>query len=246
MESLISFVEVAVVKPEYGIAVTHLAVELRVSSLQRDAVEAYLPACLALTPNVSILEVCITPPSSSMSFTRVPLPYLEILKSNLPHRVLASFVALKPTLRALDISACGRARTCPLATISINCITDIRCRMACVSGVVHKDVERLRLDLSSSVELASVTISALPVVAGRLYVLTVEFTRDDESILRTIAANMPQLRDLKLLEKVTPSVSRELKSLAHVQVILTFTRRRTGTQLVHGRTVLAGPWLCAS
>ncbi len=212
LENLISFVEIAMYKPEYGVAMTHLDVALSVSSAQRDTLQRYLPACLALTPNLAILELTITPPFTSFSFARIPLPYLEVVKSNLTHRSLAPFVSVRPRLQALDIAACGRTRKCPLSTVYVQQVTDIRCPLACVAGVVHDGVERLQLDHSRFATLPSTFLSKLPVVLGTVYVLTVDFTPDDDSILRAIAAHMPHIRDLKLIEYASSLVSQSHRS----------------------------------
>ena len=201
IDHLVSFVEIALLKPEYGVAVTHLDISLSASALQRELIQHYLPACLALTPNLVVLELTITPPISIMSFGRIPLPSLEVLKTNLAHRSVASLVAIHPRLGALDISQCGRARKCPLSTISVEHVNDLRCPAACAAALVHDGLDRLRLDAAGSATLTSVFISKFPLAMVRPCVLTVDFTRDDETILRVIAAHLPHVRNLKLISE---------------------------------------------
>ncbi|KAI0682047.1 hypothetical protein C8Q76DRAFT_804428 [Earliella scabrosa] len=204
LAELITFVEVARLKAGHGAAVDYLSITLKVPSMEQDIVQRYLPVCLALTPNVTILEVFTTPPMSLPSLSSAPLPRIEVLKTNLPHRTLFAFVAKHPSLRALDIEACGRARQCALSPIVTQEITDIRCPAECAPRLVHERLERLRIDLARAVSPASAVITSFPIALDALYVLTVEFTADDKKILDVIATNLPALRYLKLVEKTKP------------------------------------------
>ncbi|RPD78436.1 hypothetical protein L226DRAFT_292460 [Lentinus tigrinus ALCF2SS1-7] len=199
--SLISFKELAALKPEHGTAVIQLALIVDISALEREVLERLLPALLTLTPNIIILTLWVYPPISTVSFARVPLPSLEVIRTNIPHRALRPFVAFHPTLRALDIDACGRARRCGLSTLNIHQVNDISCLVSCVPKLVHKDVERLRVALDDTDVLMSAAISAFPISLHRLHVLTVDFAANDKTILRVIATNMPGIRNLKLLER---------------------------------------------
>ncbi|KAI0702553.1 hypothetical protein C8Q76DRAFT_789321 [Earliella scabrosa] len=204
LAELITFVEVARVKPEHGAAVDYLSIILKVPSLERDIVQKYLPVCLALTPNLTILEIFTTPPILLPSLSSVPLPRVDVLKTNLPHRTLYPFLATHPTLRALDISSCGRTRQCPLSPAVVGEITDVRCPLGCAPRLAHERLEHLRVDLPGPTTLASAVLAYFPVPLDALYVLTVEFSVDDAKILDTIAASMPAVRHLKLVEKTKP------------------------------------------
>lgn len=173
--------------------------------MQRDALQTLLPACLSLTQNVIILELYISPPIPLASSVR--LPFVEVLKSNLPHRALSGFIAAHPSLRALEIKACGRTRKCTLSSNNLHHINDIRCPAECAPHYVHGRIDRLRLDLVSAETSASKIISGFPIALNALYVLTLEFNAVDTSILRTIATNMPWVRNLKLIEKRDLEVS---------------------------------------
>ncbi|RDX45352.1 hypothetical protein OH76DRAFT_1357939, partial [Lentinus brumalis] len=201
VESLISFKEVATLKPEHGTTVLQLALILDVTALDREIIERLLPDLLTLTPNLMIFTLWVTPPISTASFAHVPLPSLEVVRTNLPHRALRPFIALRPTLRALDISACGRTRRCALCTISIQQVNDITCLVSCAPKIVHEDVERLRIALDDTPTLMSTAISSFPFALHRLHVLTVEYSVGDKAILQVIAAAMPGVRNLKLLER---------------------------------------------
>ncbi len=178
-----------------------LRLNLTVSSLNRDAFEKYLPACLALTPNLSILELFATPAFPTTVLSHVRLPTIEVLNTNLPHRVLVPFLGQNPSIRALQLRRCGRARQCALSTIAFEHVNDIHCPATCAPAVVHEHVDRLRLDIRHSKDLSSAVLSRFSAPLSRLYVLTIEFAAEDTDILRAIARNMPWLRNLKMLEK---------------------------------------------
>ncbi|KAI0694478.1 hypothetical protein C8T65DRAFT_744355 [Cerioporus squamosus] len=201
VQQLIAFVELATVNPEYGTVVTFLRLNLTVSSLNRDALEKYLPACLALTPNVTILELYTSPAIPTTTLSGILLPAIEVLDTNLPHRVLVPFIGRNPSIRALQLRRCGRARQCALSTIAFEHVNDIRCLANCAPAIVHENVDRLRLDITRSTDLSSEVLSRFHAPLSALYVLTVEFGVEDANILRAIARNMPWLRNLKMIEK---------------------------------------------
>ncbi|KAI0746379.1 hypothetical protein C8Q80DRAFT_1271282 [Daedaleopsis nitida] len=205
LKNLILFVEIAHLKPEYGTVLTHLRITMTVSSLERDIFERIFAACLALTPNLVILELNTTPPIPLPSLAGIHLPTIEVLKTNVPHRALGPFLVANPSLRALDISSCGRG-ACSLGSFVFEHITEIRCPVRCASDVVHDAVSRLRLDSCGTGILGSNFITKITDIPETLYTLTVEFCPDDAWILRAISATFPQLRNLKLVEKSKTSV----------------------------------------
>ncbi len=225
-------------KPEHGTAVLQLALILDMTSLDREIVERLLPGLLALTPNIMILTLWVTPPISTTSLARVPLPSLEVVRTNLPHRALQPFIALRPTVKALDISTCGRARRCALSTTNIQHVNDITCEVSCAPKIVHDDLERLRIALDDTPTLMSTALSNFPFAMQRLHVLTVEYSAGDKAILRVIAATMPSIRNLKLLER---SKVRRVRPLicSHAYVV----RRLISTPLVLGPTAILGALL---
>lgn len=200
LQDLISFVEIAVLKPEYGVVITHLSVTMSVSALERDILQKVLGACLTLTPNLIILELVTTPSFPIDSLDNIVLPRIEVLKTNIPHRALSHLVTMHPSLRALDILSCGRAVKCPLASFN-DYITEIRAPIKCAPALVHGHTSRLCLDSDGSNITASDVIPKITAPPLALYVLTVDFKIGEISILSAIATAFPQLRNLKLLEK---------------------------------------------
>ncbi len=233
---MISFKEVATLNPKHGEALFQLALILDITALEREIIERILPALLMLTPNIVILTLWVYPPISTASFARVPLPNLEVIRTNIPHRALRPFVAIRPTIRAFDISACGRARSCALSALSLQHVNDISCLVSCASKIVHADVERLRVALDDTPTLMSKAISSFPVTLHALQVLTVEFATTDMAILRAVAAAMPRIRNLKLLER---SKVRRVQGSAH-SIVISCLCRPIVTLLVLGVTALDG------
>ncbi|RDX47416.1 hypothetical protein OH76DRAFT_1484770 [Lentinus brumalis] len=201
VEELISFVELATVDPEYGTVVTFLRLNLTVSSLNRDIFDKYLPTCLVLTPNVTILELYVVPVIPTTALSDILLPAIEVLETNLPHRVLVPFVGRNPSIRALQLRHCGRARQCALSTVTLEHVNEIHCPAKCAPAIVHEKVDRLRLDIRRNSDLSSEFLSRFRAPLSTLYVLTIEFGVEDADILRAIARNMPWLRNLKMIEK---------------------------------------------
>ncbi|KAI0742327.1 hypothetical protein C8Q80DRAFT_1273019 [Daedaleopsis nitida] len=179
LNDLISFVEIAQLQPEYGDAVLHLAIVMKVSSLERDIFVKILAACLMLTPSVAILEVVMTPPIPLLSIASISLPTIEVFKTNAPHRSLGLFVKHHPSLRAIELQSCGRTLKCSLASIDFHHITDIRCPVECAPGVVHGGLERLRLTSNRMDVLASDVLVKIQLDFDILNVLTIEFQTED-------------------------------------------------------------------
>lgn len=200
-------------RPEHGTTVNILTISLSLSPLEEPLFHKVLRACLNATPNVAILEVFTIPPVAVASLSRVCLPRIEALNTNLPHNVLLSFINKHPSLRALEVNACGRKRRCALSAAAVDHLTEVRCPAECAQVLVHNDLSRLRLDLTRPTTIASAVISRFPIALNALYVLTIEFTVDDKFILRTIAANMPWVRKLRLVEMCQPAVRYSLRKL---------------------------------
>ncbi|KAI0730669.1 hypothetical protein C8Q76DRAFT_792818 [Earliella scabrosa] len=201
LKDLIAFVEVALIKPEYGAAVTHLRLTLSIAAMERHIVENSISAVLSLMPNISILELFLTPPLPLTSLLNARLPFVTVLKTNMPHRVLVPFVAAHYGLRALSIDSCGRSVKCALASIDVDHVTDIRCPVECAPHLVHEAITRLRLDSGRPGTVSSAVITKIPVAPPAIYVLTAEFKPEDGAILRKVAAKFRYLRNLKLIEK---------------------------------------------
>ena len=244
VQDIIAFVEIALLNPEIGTAVTELAIVPSVSSLNRDVLEAYLHTCLTLTPNVVILELLVSPPVPIAALGCGLLPYIEVLRTNLPHRSLLPFLSLHPTLRAVELGACGRSRRCALACLDLPHITDIRAPSDCVANLAHAEMNRLRIDAVGPHMLASAAISHFPPALNALHVLSVEFVPEDASILHSIAVHLPGLRNLKLLEKSKPSVSR--CPIRATVLLRSHSCRPINTRRDRGPIVLAGSPLCRS
>ena len=244
LTELISFVEVALLSPEHGTAVSCLSIIVAASAMERDALERFLPACLSLVPNVNILQLYITPPVSIAALARVTLPKVEVLKTNLPHRTLSVFVSVHPSLRALELEACGRSRSCAVSSASVQHITEMRCPAECAPRLVHDAVGRLRLDIIRPGLLVSDILKKFPTPLYALDVLTLEFSVSDRSLLRAVAANMPWVRNLKLVENRKPQVRAQqftrLLEPAHTQC------RFPDTRHVRGPTARVGLRPCAS
>ncbi|RDX40600.1 hypothetical protein OH76DRAFT_1490153 [Lentinus brumalis] len=232
MDALIAFVELATFRLDYGTAVTHLDVELTVAALQRDSVESYLRICFALVPNLEVLELLLFPPPTTTMFNRLTLPYIQIFKANIPHRSLAQFFTNNPSLRAVDIASCGRSSACPLESVDMSHVTDIRCPIECSRGIVHEGTDRLRLDITKPSTLPSNLLANRPVL-DVLHVLTIDFIPTNNSILKKVATLAPWLCHLRLLEKTrsatkhiarpwrnTDAWARSLRHLAYLQEIV--------------------------
>lgn len=172
---MISFVEIALEKPEHGTIVTFLGISIKVSALERDFFRKTLAMCLSLTPNIEIFELSTMPPITIASFADVPLARLEVFKTNTPHRAVRSFVAAHPSLSTIDLGSCGRAIKCSTAPMKLDHVTDIRCPVRCTPGIVHGRIDCLRLDNPHDHVVASTVIRQIPVSLDVLYVLTVEF-----------------------------------------------------------------------
>jgi hypothetical protein len=90
---------------------------------------------LEATSQLSALELTVplSTPRSVLPAKR--LPSLTILKTNLEHSSIASFLSLNHQLESLTLGSCGtNDAICPLHQASLPSLTKLECRKPCIYG----------------------------------------------------------------------------------------------------------------
>ena len=198
------FVQIMEQDPAAAGVVQELTFEITPKPLFYNAHVPTIWSGLQLTPNLTDLTLNLpatTPPSV---FTGVHFARLHFLRTNLPHRVLVSFLSHHPTLSDLVMGPCGTSRACPLADVDLSHVTVLECSATCLAHVAHCDLNHLTVRRGSS--RPSIDFASLPIAAS-LCSLTIDFFASDRDVLSGIALFAPFLRKLSLLERTCRSVS---------------------------------------
>ncbi|KAI0686205.1 hypothetical protein C8Q76DRAFT_699033 [Earliella scabrosa] len=163
-----------------------------------------LRACLLSSINVVDLVLFLPYDMFADILPGIHFPRLQLFKTNLPHRLLKTFLTSHNTITDLCLQGCGRApgESCPLRLIDLSHVTAVECALECVSATTHPALMRLTAermrDASPCPALVLRTLHA-PLVA--LFALTLDFLPDDYDLLDRIVVASPRVQRLKLLER---------------------------------------------
>ncbi|KAJ3556071.1 hypothetical protein NM688_g2225 [Phlebia brevispora] len=197
--TLLQYSESCTLKRDIGTAVIELEVAfdestpLSLPTLRR---------CLRLMPNITDLILQLPSCSPRVILNGLRFPSLQLLESNLPHRVMAPFIEQHPTIKYLLLGPCEGGRQCPLHTTPLDDVADLRLPLGCLSDLSTPSAGRLHTFLTDQILSSSTVLRTLRPYSS-LYSLTIEFRNDDYDILCGISGLAPTLRKLRLL--VRPS-----------------------------------------
>ncbi|KAJ3558932.1 hypothetical protein NM688_g641 [Phlebia brevispora] len=200
--TLLQYAESCMLKPDIGTAV----IELEVAFSENTPFSLLtLRKCLQLMPNINDLILRLPSCSPRVTLSGLRFPSLQLVESNLLHRVMVPFIEQHPTINYLLLGPCEGGRRCPLHATSLDNVTDLRLPLGCLSDLANPSISRLHAFLTDQI-LSSSTILRTLRSYSSLYSLTVEFRNDDYDILCGISGLAPTLRKLRLL--VQPSFQR--------------------------------------
>ncbi|CDO68113.1 hypothetical protein BN946_scf185044.g21 [Trametes cinnabarina] len=159
---------------------------------------------LRLTPNIECLVLDVPVESPVTLLNGVRFPNLRIFSTNLPHRMLVSFLNSHPFLKALALGNCGRGHTCPLHGIELRDLSDLQCPSRCFVGVVRGPLTTATVNLSRLTSMSSLAVWSLS--SSNLHTLTVDYFTNDYDVLSRVIFATPSLRKLRLNEKAQREV----------------------------------------
>lgn len=170
-----------------------------------------LRGCLTHMPNLTDLHIDLppTPPTLLLEVLEaVELQKLELLKTNMPHSALTPFLrnARHRQVKAMILEDCGVGENCRLQKISLDHVRDLDCSIRCFPTIHAPYVSRLSLRNDNVLHSTSFILGR---VSPRTHLthLTVEFFSGDLDILEKLVIFAPNLRKLRLIERVGISVS---------------------------------------
>ncbi|KAH9854806.1 hypothetical protein C2E23DRAFT_883370 [Lenzites betulinus] len=159
-------------------------------------------AALRLTPNIECLVLELPPESPTSLLNGLDFVRLRIFSTNLPHRVLLSFLVTHSSLNALILRGCGRSATCPLRDFELPSLSSLQCPSRCFAGIIRGPLISATVNLSRLSSMSALAVQTIS--SSRLHTLTVDHFSTDYDILARVAAAAPNLRKLKLNEKPIP------------------------------------------
>ncbi|PIL33263.1 hypothetical protein GSI_04713 [Ganoderma sinense ZZ0214-1] len=174
----------------------HLTIELQNSYPLR-----ILSTALHLAPNLTDLILILPTPFPGRVLDGLVFVHLQLLKTNLPHNRITTFLSANPSIRFLDLGPCGKTHTCPLKSANLSRIPDIRCPIECSLTVVHLGAVRVRADLCRPGTVVSTILRSFPISFFAVYILSLQFNGTDDDILASIARFVPMVRILRLWER---------------------------------------------
>ncbi|KAI1795830.1 hypothetical protein LXA43DRAFT_1090464 [Ganoderma leucocontextum] len=208
IENAQRFVDDMSVKIRSGTRIQDLIIRLSGLPVFQDAHILPIYTSLQLVPHLTDLTLLLpatTPPDLLLD---VNFGGLQFFKSNLPHAVLAAFLARHQSVSVLVLGPCGPTRRCPLLEVDLAHVTDLECDAECVRSLAHSDLFRLTIGKSTGGPRIGVVFRTSPMCASGLYSLTIDFFPDDVDVLDNLSLFAPFLRKLKLLEQRGASVRR--------------------------------------
>ncbi|KAI0366440.1 hypothetical protein BV20DRAFT_1055587 [Pilatotrama ljubarskyi] len=157
---------------------------------------------LRLTPNIECLVLDLPSDSPVTLLNGLNFPNLRVFFTNLPHRVLVSFLTAHSSLTSLALRACGRSVICPLNGLELHHLVDLQCPSRCFVGIARGPLATATVNLTRLTSMANLAIQTL--VASRIHTLTVDCFPSDYDILSRVVNAVPNLRKLKINEKFQP------------------------------------------
>ncbi|KAI0083223.1 hypothetical protein BDY19DRAFT_998749 [Irpex rosettiformis] len=176
---------------------------------------ALIRKCLELTPHITDLTLVLPlfiPTIHSQSttvLTDVELPSLQLLKTNLPHTDVATFLKNTSNLNRLLFlvlqGTCVSADGCALRDVQLPGLTTLECSVGCLRHVCSPNIDHLVLHNNTPLTITSVSLHRAPPYNNNLTNLTLQFFSNDYHILDKIATFAPKLCKLRLVELLTPA-----------------------------------------
>ncbi|OJT09095.1 hypothetical protein TRAPUB_5 [Trametes pubescens] len=202
-EALESFIALG----RYNSNIGRVVQDLRITLSAQEGYEAQaLRDVLRLTPNVECLVLDLPSEAPITLLNGLHFPKLRVLSTNLPHRVLISFIANHGSLTSLALRDCdsGPQAACPLRGQELRHLEDLQCPSRCFAGIARGPLVTATVNLTRLTSVANLAIQTLS--ASHLHTLTVDCFSTDYDILSRVSLAVPNLRKLKLIEKPQPHV----------------------------------------
>jgi hypothetical protein len=158
-----------------------------------------------MTTNIRDLIIVLPRQTPPMIFTGVFFHNLVLFVTNLPHATIYSFILRHQGLRILHLGACNRAMHCPLGSINMNCIEDLRCPIQCAGNLIGTHVLRLHVENTQVSAVASSSLSSW-LTRPAIQHLTIDVFSDDRTLLKAVSHFCPNVHHLKLIETTRPTV----------------------------------------
>lgn len=213
-KAIISFTDECYLNDFYAIASRHKAAAHGVKSLHinfRFHISAIgvIRALFALLANLEDLELsldCLSRVAWMRILGSVQLQTLSTLSTNAPHDVLVHFLCKSPNISHVSLTAsCRIESVCPLEGSALPLLASVRAPASCVSAIVHGNpVERVVVIDSANPDVHSFRsmIAGFTSTIGSITSLHLEFNPVHWDVLRRLAAVVPNLGALKLVEKL--------------------------------------------
>jgi hypothetical protein len=236
-----NFIELARINKDIADAVEDLEIRLPA----RTSFPANLVRItLSMTTNIRDLIIILPRQTPSTVFTDVFLPNLVLFVTNLPHATIRSFIVRHRELRILHLGACNRAMHCPLGSIKMCYIEDLRCPIRCAENLIGTHVLRLHVENTQVSTVASSSLSSW-LTRPTIQHLTIDVSSDDYTLLKAVSHFCPNVRHLKLIEAARPTVCLCVLSLHHSAHILCFDSKNRHQVAGHGIAFPFGHEVCA-
>ncbi|KAH9847485.1 hypothetical protein C2E23DRAFT_890017 [Lenzites betulinus] len=193
--------ETFVLLGHYNANIGRVVEDFRITLPDHEGYPAHeLRAALRLTPNIECLVLNLPVESPVTLLNGLQFPNLRVFSSNLPHRVLSTFLAAHPLLVSLALrGSCGRSAQCPLQGLELHHLSDLQCPSRCFVGIARGSLVTATVNLTRLTSMSSLAIQTLS--SSRLYSLAVDYHSTDYDVLSRVAMAIPNLRKLKLNEK---------------------------------------------
>ncbi|KAI0716869.1 hypothetical protein C8Q76DRAFT_795109 [Earliella scabrosa] len=161
---------------------------------------------LCLLSSINVVDLVLFLPHDAFDdiLTGIHFRRLQLLKTNLPHRFLKTFLTSHTTLTDICLGGCGRApnESCPLNLIDLRHVTAVECALECVSATAHSALMRLTAEhMGDTSPSPAIVLRTLRAPLLTLFELILDFLPDDYDLLDRIVVASPRVQRLKLLER---------------------------------------------
>ena len=167
------------------------------------------------TTNITALKLRLSFEPTSRALQNLEFRHLDIFETNIPHTLIAPFLARHPTITRLVLDVCNAATAttavaCPLTSCHLPHIEELSCPKGCVRPllslvmppasplsklqVVQHTAQDSRFPLGNLFDFRRIPTSY------HLYYLRLDFDHTSPTLLLAISTAAPELETLKLVE----------------------------------------------
>jgi hypothetical protein len=199
---------------------------------------------LSITTNISDLIIKLPRKTPPTIFTDVFLPNLVLFVTNLPHATIFAFTLRHRGLRVLHLGICNRSIHCPLGSLDLNHIEDLRCPLRCARNLIGSNLRQLHVENTQISTVASSLLRSW-LTCPAIQRLTIDVFSDDYALLNALSHFCPNVRHLKLIETARPTVRICVLRCLPPAYILRFNSKYRHQVVGHGVNSLSGHEVCA-